>query len=108
MTNESVLQKLIYVIRKEKQSLDLQHWDKQKSIGYLSALGFVVDRIIEIQKDLHNERIESITVEMQHEIQGAYSNGWSDGQKSIIDIVDDLPSPNEAAVEYYNKTFVKK
>ena len=115
MTNESVLQKLINVIRKEKEAISLELWEKQKFIGYFSAFGFVVDRIIEMQKDLQNERIESISVDMEHEIKAAYSLGYENGQKFItdkikllIDVMDDAPLPDDAAVEYYNKTFVKK
>ncbi len=115
MTNESVLQKVIYVIRKERQSIALELWEKQMFLGYLSALDFIERRIYDMQKELHNERIDSITVEMQHEIKKAYAIGYEDGQEFITkrisylmgDILD-APSYDKQAVKYYNDTFVKK
>lgn len=115
MTNESVLQKLIYVIRKEKEAVGLELNYEEKFIGYFSALDFIEQRIIEMQKDLHNERIESISVDMKHEIKVAYSLGYENGQefitdkiKLLVDVMDDAPLPDDAASEYYNKTYVKK
>jgi hypothetical protein len=115
MTNETALQKVIYVIRKERQSISSQLWEKQKFLGYLSALDFIERRIYEMQKDLHNERIDSITVEMQHEIKKAYAIGYEDGQEFITkrisylmgDILD-APSYDKQAEQYFNQTFVKK
>jgi hypothetical protein len=115
MRNETALQKVIYLIRKERQSISSQLWEKQKFIGYLSALDFIERRIYDMQKDLHNERIDSITVDMQHEIKKAYARGYEDGQEFITkrisylmgDILD-APSYDKQAVKYYNETFVKK
>ena len=119
MTNESVLQKLINVINKEREAnKNLNQYNKYNqsiSAGYTAALGFIRDRIIDMQKDLQNERIESISVDMEHEIKVAYSLGYENGQKFItdkikllVDVMDDAPLPDDAAIEYYNKTFVKK
>jgi hypothetical protein len=112
MANESVLQKLIYVIRKEKQAVGLELWEKQKFIGYFSALDFIEQRIIEMQKDLHNERIESITVDMKHEILHAYDNGFHNARNEIMNklhsIEDNIPYSDDAAIEYYNERFVFK
>ena len=115
MTNETALQKVIYVIRKERQSIALELWEKQKFLGYLSALDFIERRIYDMQKDLHNERIDSITVDMQHEIKKAYAIGYEDGQgfitdkiKLLIDVMEDAPSSNGEAEKYLKQTFVKK
>ncbi len=115
MTNESVLQKVIFIIRKERQSIALELWEKQKYIGYLSALDFIERRIYDMQKELHNERIDSITVEMQHEIKEAYVRGYENGQgfitdkiKLLIDVMEDAPSSNDEAEKYLNEKFVKK
>ena len=115
MTNETALQKLIYVIRKERQSISSQLWEKQKFLGYLSALDFIERRIYDMQKDLHNERIDSITVEMQHEIKKAYAIGYENGQdfitdkiNSLMNDIDEQPSPDDEAEKYFNQTFVKK
>ena len=112
MTNESVLQKLINVIRKEKQAVALELWEKQKFIGYFTALGFVVDKIIEMQKELHNQRIELISVDMKHEILHAYDCGFENARNEIMNkihsIEDGIPYSDDAAIEYYNKRFEKK
>ena len=115
MTNETALQKVIYVIRKERQSISSQLWEKQKFLGYLSALDFIERRIYDMQKDLHNERIDSITVEMQHEIKKAYSLGYEDGHgfitdkiRLLIDVMEDAPSSDDEAEKYLKQTFVKK
>ena len=112
MTNESVLQKLINVIRKEKQAVGLELWEKQKFIGYLSALDFIEQRIIEMQKDLHNQRIDSISADIEHEIKVAYQNGFENAEEFIMTgikvIQENLPGSDDAAIEYYNKRFVKK
>ena len=115
MTNESVLQKVIFIIRKERQSVASQLWEKQKYIGYLSALDFIERRIYDMEKDLHNERIDSITVDMQNEMKQAYKRGYENGQefitdkiKLLIDVMEDAPSPDDEAVKYLKQTFVKK
>ena len=115
MRNETALQKVIYLIRKERQSISSQLWEKQKFIGYLSALDFIERRIYDMQKDLHNERIDSITVDMQHEIKKAYRRGYENGKEFItdkisllIDDVDNDPSPNIQEINYFKQTFVKK
>jgi len=116
MNNETVLQKVIYVIRKERQSIGLELWEKQKFLGYLSALDFIERRIYDMQKDLHNERIDSITIEMQHEIKKAYAIAYENGQEFVTDkikllienVMDDAPSSDDEAEKYFNQTFVKK
>ena len=115
MTNESVLQKVIFIIRKERQSIALELWEKQKFLGYLSALDFIERRIYDMAKELHNERIDSITVEMQHEIKKAYSIGYENGFEfinnkisSLINEIDELPSSDDEAVKYFKQRFVKK
>jgi hypothetical protein len=115
MTNETALQKLIYVIRKERQSIALELWEKQKFLGYFSALDFIERRIYDMQKDLHNERIDSITVDMEYQIKTAYQTGYENGQKfitdkisSLMDNIDDAPLSLTEAIEYFNQTFVKK
>ena len=112
MANESVLQKLINVIRKEKQAVGLELNYEEKFIGYFSALDFIEQRIIDMQKDLHNERIESISVDMQHEILHAYDNGFQNARNELMNklhsIEDLIPYSDDAAVEYYNKRFEKK
>ena len=112
MTNESVLQKMINVIRKEKQAVALELWEKQKFIGYLSALDFIEQRIIEMQKELHNQRIELISVDMKHEILHAYDCGFENARNEIMNkihsIEDGIPYSDDAAMEYYNKRFAKK
>ena len=112
MTNESVLQKLIYIIRKEKQAVALELWEKQKFIGYFSALDFIEQRIIEMQKDLHNERIDSISVDIEHEIKVAYQSGFEKALNQLMNkvnsIQDGISYSDDAAIEYYNKTYVKK
>jgi hypothetical protein len=115
MTNESVLQKVIFIIRKERQSIALELWEKQKFLGYLSALDFIERRIYDMQKDLHNERIDSITVEMQNELKKAYARGYENGQELLIgkisllmDDMDDAPSFDDEAEKYLKQTFVKK
>ena len=116
MTNETALQKLIYVIRKERQSIALELWEKQKFLGYFSALDFIERRIYDMQKELHNERIDSITVEMEHEIKKAYAIAYENGQDFITDkikllienVMDDAPVSNDEAEKYLNEKFVKK
>jgi hypothetical protein len=116
MTNESVLQKLINIINKEREAnKNLNQYNKYNqsiSAGYTAALGFIRDRIIDMQKDLHNERIESITVDMQHEILHAYDNGFQNARNELMNklhsIEDLIPYSDDAAMEYYNKRFVFK
>jgi hypothetical protein len=116
MTNESVLQKLIYVINKEREAnKNLNQYNKYNqsiSAGYTAALGFIRDRIIDMQKDLHNERIDSISADMKHEILNAYESGFSNARNEIIYklnfIENSIPYSDDAAIEYYNKRFEKK
>ena len=115
MTNETALQKVIFIIRKERQSIGSQLWEKQKYIGYLSAFDFIERRIYDMQKELHNERIDSITVDMEYQIKRAYQTGYENGQKfitdkisSLMDDIDDAPLSLTEAIEYFNQTFVKK
>jgi len=109
MTNESILQKVIYVIRKEKQAIALQLWEKEKFLGYLSALDFIQQRIIDMQKDLDNERIESISIDTKYEIKKAYEQGYSDGIQLIIDSINaiEYDAKNESDTYYADRFKLK-
>ena len=116
MTNESVLQKLINVINKEREAnKNLNQYNKYNqsmSAGYTAALGFIRDRIIDMQKDLHNQQIEAITVDMEHEIKVAYQNGFEKALNQLMNkvnsIQDGISYSDDAAIHYYNKRFEKK
>ncbi len=107
MTNESVLQKLLDIIEKEREVDSIMI-----AYDYHAGMDFVMHRILEMQIELHNKRIESISVDMKHEILNAYESGFSKARNEIMgklhSIEDDIPYADDAAVEYYNKRFVFK
>ena len=109
MTNESVLQKVISVIRKERQSIALELWEKQKFLGYFSALDFIERRIYDMQKDLRNTRINSIHIDTKYEIKKAYEQGYLDGIELIMDKINDIEyDATDESDTYYADRFKLK